>query len=100
MLKKIIIGASIITTLALANENLKFDIENKNEIIKILVKKDKNNTEEIEKSVIEYKVKKGDTLSKIAKKYKTRVKKIAHDNNIKNINLILIGQKIVIIKDR
>lgn len=45
---------------------------------------------------ITYKVKKGDTLSGIAKKYKTTVSKIAKDNNIKNPNLIHVGQKIVI----
>lgn len=43
-----------------------------------------------------YTVKKGDTLSGIAKKYNTTVSKLAKDNNIKNINLIYIGQKIVI----
>lgn len=41
-----------------------------------------------------YIIKKGDTLSKIAKKYKTTVKKIASLNNIKNVNLIKVGQKI------
>lgn len=99
MLKKIVIGISIMTTLVFAGENLKFDIENKSGIIKILVKKDKNSIKEIEKSVVEYKVKSGDTLSKLAKKYKTAVRKIAFDNNIKNINLIQVGQKIIIIKD-
>lgn len=87
------------TTLVFASENLKFDIENKSGIIKILVKKDKNSIKEIEKSVVEYKVKSGDTLSKLAKKYKTTARKIAFDNNIKNINLIQVGQKIIIIKD-
>lgn len=43
-----------------------------------------------------YTVKKGDTLSKIAKKYGTTVKKLATDNNIKNVDLILVGQKIII----
>ena len=41
-----------------------------------------------------YVVKKGDTLSKIAKKYKTTVKQIAKWNNIKNVNVIKVGQKI------
>lgn len=41
-----------------------------------------------------YIVKKGDTLSKIAKKYKTTVKQLAKWNNIKNVNLIKIGQKL------
>lgn len=43
-----------------------------------------------------YIVKKGDTLSKIAKKYGTTVKKLASDNNIKNVDLIHIDQKIII----
>lgn len=44
------------------------------------------------KKEITYKVKKGDTLSAIAKKYNTSVSDIAKKNNIKNINLIKIGQ--------
>ncbi len=43
-----------------------------------------------------YTVKKGDTLSAIAKKYSTTVDKLVKDNNIKNPNLINIGQKIKI----
>lgn len=45
-----------------------------------------------------YTVKKGDTLSKIAKIYKTTYQKIAKDNNIKNPNLIYVGQKLIIRK--
>ena len=41
-----------------------------------------------------YIVKKGDTLSKIAKKYKTTKKEIAKWNNIKNVNIIKAGQKL------
>ena len=41
-----------------------------------------------------YIVKKGDTLSKIAKKYKTTVKQLAKWNNIKNVNIIKVGQKL------
>lgn len=43
-----------------------------------------------------YTVKSGDTLSGIASKYKTTVAKLVKDNNIKNANLIYVGQKIVI----
>ena len=43
-----------------------------------------------------YTVKKGDTLSAIAKKYGTTVKAIADQNKIKNVNLINIGQVLVI----
>lgn len=41
-----------------------------------------------------YIVAKGDTLSKIAKKYNTTVKALAALNGIKNVNLIYVGQKI------
>lgn len=41
-----------------------------------------------------YTVKKGDTLSGIAKKYGTTVNKLVKDNGIKNPNLITVGQKI------
>jgi LysM repeat protein len=41
-----------------------------------------------------YAVKKGDTLSGIAKKYNTTVKQLAEWNNIKDVNVIKIGQKL------
>ena len=50
------------------------------------------------KSVITYTVKKGDTISAIAQKYGTTVKKIAAENNITNVNLIYVGQKLKITK--
>lgn len=43
-----------------------------------------------------YTVKKGDTLSTIAKKYGTTWKKIQKDNGIPNANLIYPGQKLII----
>lgn len=43
-----------------------------------------------------YNVKKGDTLTSIAKEHKTTVKKLVSDNSIKNKNLIFVGQKILI----
>lgn len=45
-----------------------------------------------------YTVKAGDTLSAIAARYKTTVSKIAMDNQIKNVNLIYPGQKLIIRK--
>ena len=45
-----------------------------------------------ETKYIEYKVVKGDTLTSIAKKYNTTVEKIVKLNNIKNKNLIKIGE--------
>lgn len=50
-------------------------------------------------SNITYVVKSGDTLSEIAKKYETTVAKLVKDNNIKNANLINVGQKIIIKKE-
>lgn len=43
-----------------------------------------------------YTVKKGDTLSGIAKKYGTTYQKIAKDNNIKDPNKIYVGQNLII----
>ena len=45
-----------------------------------------------QRNEITYIVKKGDTLSAIAKKYGTTVSKIAKKNNIKNVNKIYVGQ--------
>ena len=45
---------------------------------------------------IEYKVKKGDTLSKIAKENNTTVERLVKINNIKNPNLIYAGQSLKI----
>lgn len=52
--------------------------------------------EMLKPSYITYVVKKGDTLSGIAKKYNTTYQKIAKDNNISNPNKISIGQKLII----
>ena len=50
------------------------------------------------KTTITYTVKRGDTLSAIAKKYGTTVNAIAAENGIKNKNLIYVGQKLKIKK--
>jgi len=47
---------------------------------------------------ITYIVKRGDTLSKIAKKYNTSVARIASENRIKNPNVISVGQVLKISK--
>lgn len=60
--------------------------EIQNEVNKLL---NSNNS-----NIIYYTVKKGDTLSEIAKKYNTPINKLISWNNIKNPNLIYIGQKI------
>ncbi|PZM64871.1 hypothetical protein DOE73_14970 [Paenibacillus dendritiformis] len=44
----------------------------------------------------QYTVKKGDTLSALARKYGTTVDAIAKANNISNVNLIFVGQKLTI----
>lgn len=54
------------------------------------------NTNKVINNEITYIVKKGDTLSGIARKYNTTYQKLASDNNIQNPNLIYPGQKIVI----
>lgn len=57
-------------------------------------------TKEVKKEpeVVTYTVKKGDTLSAIAKKYGTTYKKIAKDNGIVDPNVIYTGQKLIIKK--
>lgn len=47
-------------------------------------------------ATVTHKVVKGDTLSAIAKKYRTTVNAIAKLNNIKNVNLIYVGQVLYI----
>lgn len=48
------------------------------------------------KKTVTYTVKRGDTLSAIAKRYKTTVAKLVKNNGIKNVNVIYVGQKIKI----
>lgn len=47
-------------------------------------------------ATVYYTVKKGDTLGKIASTYKTTVANLAKLNNIKNVNYIVVGQKLII----
>ena len=47
-----------------------------------------------------YIVKPGDTLSSIASQYNTTVRVLAVANNIRNVNLIYVGQRIIIPTDR
>ena len=47
-------------------------------------------------ATVYYTVKKGDTLSKIAKTYKTSVSNLVKLNKIKNPNYIVVGQKLII----
>lgn len=50
--------------------------------------------QKLESAPVYYKVVKGDTLSALAKKYNTTVAAICKLNNIKNANMIVIGQKL------
>ena len=45
---------------------------------------------------VTYIVRRGDTLSGIARRYNTTVSNLAKLNNIKNVNLIYVGQKLII----
>ena len=47
-------------------------------------------------AAVYYTVKKGDTLSEIAEKYDTTVSKLAKLNDIKDVNLIYVGEKLLI----
>lgn len=61
-----------------------------NQKLKIYTNVSQETSEEI------YIVKKGDCLCNIAKKFKTTVNKIAIDNDITNVDLIYVGQKLII----
>lgn len=91
MIKKLILGILLLTSIAFSNEKLKFYIGNSENNIKIYVKKDKEKP-----TFIKYIVQPGDTLSLLAKRYNTTIKKIVSTNKIKNINLIVINQNILI----
>lgn len=78
--------------------NAKVDIENVS-MIEII-----DNIKESDEKIVNldsmniYIVKPGDTLWKIAKKYKTSVEKIANINNIEDTSVISVGQRILIIR--
>lgn len=55
-----------------------------------------NNVTPAKPKTVTYTVKRGDTLSAIAQRYKTTVAKLVKDNGIKNADLIYVGQKIKI----
>ena len=62
----------------------------------IMKKKSLNGFHKNNQNYIIYTVKKGDTLSKIAKEFNTTYQKIAEDNNISNPNLIYPDQQLKI----
>ncbi|WP_010250293.1 peptidoglycan DD-metalloendopeptidase family protein [Acetivibrio cellulolyticus] len=55
-----------------------------------------NTNGKVSGNTVEYIVKSGDTLSKIAEKYGTTVAELVKQNNISNANLIVVGQVIKI----
>ena len=75
-MKKLFLGSSVLlATLVMAATNVSADTLEKHE------------------------VKTGDTLSEIASKYKAEVGQIASKNKIENIDLIFVGQELIIDKD-
>jgi hypothetical protein len=62
----------------------------------IWLKKTETTAPPISSNYTIYTVKNGDTLSKIASQYHTTVQRIAEANNIKNVNIISVGQKLKI----
>ena len=79
---------------AIAGSEIVFTIlaDNYKELAKATVEK---NTNEKHKALT-YTVKKGDTLSAIAKKYSVSVEKLARINKIHNVNMLRIGAKLKI----
>ncbi|OXL35987.1 hypothetical protein CA284_20995 [Enterobacter mori] len=77
---------------AIAGSEIVFTIlaDNYKELAKATVEK---NTNEKHKTLT-YTVKKGDTLSAIAKKYSVSVEKLARINKIHNVNMLRIGAKL------
>ena len=66
------------------------------QIFEIIIKSDSSNN--ISSQKIKYIIKKGDTLSKIAKNYSVTIQDIVRWNNIKNKNLIYAGSTLTIYK--
>lgn len=99
--KEIILAIFFMTNLVYAEkaEKLKAEIDQKENKIVIKISKDNETLNEIEidkNNEIAYKIKKGDTLSQIALEYKKSIKKLAEDNNIKHIDLIITGKTLII----
>lgn len=88
--KKILWGFLFISVLSYTQNINKLKAEIQQKENKLFIKISKNNEEII------YRIKKGDTLSQIALKYKKNIKKIAEDNRIKNIDLIITGKTLII----
>ncbi|MGL5208353.1 LysM peptidoglycan-binding domain-containing protein [Cetobacterium sp.] len=94
-MKKIFIGTILLSTSVFAREQLEFKAyTNKKKEIVIKVQKSHKKNEDI----YIYVIKSGDTLSKISKKVGVSVKNLMLVNNIKNPNLIITGQSLILPK--
>lgn len=98
-MRKLVLIFILNSAFTLAKQDLKFEIKEKNnEKVKILIVKEKNLKYQKKNTKKIYIVKSGDTLSLIAKKFNMPIDYLAKINNIKNNNLIIINQKIIIKK--
>ena len=102
-MKKIFLVFILNAAFLLAEQNLKFEIvEKNNDNIKILITKEKEekklsqNTSSEERTETMYIVKKGDALSLIAKKFNVPMSYLIKINNIKNKDLIITNQKLIL----
>lgn len=75
---------------------LNADIENKENKILINIRGDKKTVVTQKRDEVVYVVKSGDTLSRIAKRYKKNISDIVRDNKIKNRDLIITGDILII----
>ena len=81
-----------------ANELLRWNKSNGKELAGLTKRRKTEKALFLKQSATYYVVKKGDTLSAIASKYNTTYQQVASMNNIKNPNLIYVGQKLLIKK--
>lgn len=94
-MKKLFIITILFSINIFAREHLEFKAhtnENKEIIIKVQKRKEKS------ENIYMYKVVHGDTLSKISKKVGVSIENLVLVNNIKNPNLLRIGQILIIPK--
>lgn len=81
-----------------ANELLRWNKSNGKVLAGLTRRREAEKALFLKQSATYYVVKKGDTLSAIASKYNTTYQQVASMNNIKNPNLIYVGQKLLIKK--
>ena len=97
MIKKSLIFMTL-TTLIYSNEliKLKAEVTKENDGIVIEISKADKNIEVSQKKAKKHIIKRGETISKIASKYKKKASTIIKDNKIKNIDLIFEGKTLTI----